>query len=471
MQINKMSLFVIENMQEMLLFFDETGKIVYANKRAYELLEYDNLPEECTVAEIFPAEFPMEDGKLSGEYVFGDELHDMNAYRRNMTCFPVVAKILEVPGEEGCLCLVGYDATEKVYLTKRHEREQQEVEDALKARSEFIANVTHELRTPVNGIMGNAKILAEIEEDREKKKLLSLIERGCTDMEAIINNVLDFSKLDAGKFTLESREFNLREMVEYVQAIHKNKIYEKGLDFVVNVSPDIPDILVGDELRIVQILNNLLSNATKFTSVGRIVLEVVRTAQMNNKMELFFIVTDTGIGIDAAGKDKLFKSFSQVDTSISRRFGGTGLGLNICKQLVELMDGNIQVESEPGRGSMFSFHIWLDLPDERAPERADGEALSPVRFSDFRNEGAERVWTYGTKENTEETRKKMSKLILSVEMENWEKAEMFMDTVRRLIESGPEDVRKAGLKLKMAVQKGDYDKTVEAFDNLKKLLP
>ncbi|MDD6505525.1 MAG: ATP-binding protein, partial [Lachnospiraceae bacterium] len=335
----------------------------------------------------------------------------------------------------------------------------------------FIANVTHELRTPVNGILGNTKVLVEIEEDREKKKLLSLIERGCADMNSIINNILDFSKLDAGKFTLEIREFNFRELIEYVQSMHKNKIYEKGLDFIVNVSPDIPEILVGDELRIVQILNNLLSNATKFTSVGRIVLEVVRTAQMNGRMELFFMVTDTGIGIDKAGQDKLFKSFSQVDASISRRFGGTGLGLNISKQLVELMGGNIQVESEPGRGSMFSFHIWVDLPGEHAQEMMDSESVSTANFSSFRSEDADRVWMFGTKENEDEIHKKMSKLILSVEMDNWEKAEMFMDTVRKLIESGPEDVRKAGLRLKMAVQKGDYDKTVKAFDTLKELLP
>lgn len=471
MQMNTMFQFAIANIQEMVLFFDETGRITFANKRACDLLEFDDIVEECTVADIFPAEFPMENGKLSGEYVFGDELHDMNAYRRNRTCFPVVAKILEVPGEEGHYCVMGYDATEQVYLKKRHERAQQEVEDALKVRSEFIANVTHELRTPVNGILGNTKILVEIEEDREKRKLLSLIERGCTDMNSIINNILDFSKLDAGKFTLEIREFNFRELIEYVQSMHKNKIYEKGLDFIVNVSPDIPEILVGDELRIVQILNNLLSNATKFTSVGRIVLEVVRTAQMNGRMELFFMVTDTGIGIDKAGQDKLFKSFSQVDASISRRFGGTGLGLNICKQLVELMGGNIQVESEPGRGSMFSFHIWVDLPGEHAQEMMDSESVSTANFSSFRSEDADRVWMFGTKENVDEIHKKMSKLILSVEMDNWEKAEMFMDTVRKLIESGPEDVRKAGLRLKMAVQKGDYDKTVKAFDTLKELMP
>ena len=144
-------------------------------------------------------------------------------------------------------------------------------------------------------------------------------------MNQIINNILDFSKLEAGKFTLDNQKFSFRGMVDYVKATHNVKATEKGLDFFVTMSSDIPEYVIGDELRIVQVLNNLLSNACKFTSIGKVALEVVKTAQIGKKIELFFMVIDSGIGIGQDQMDKLFQSFSQVDASISRKYGGTGL--------------------------------------------------------------------------------------------------------------------------------------------------
>ncbi len=471
MQREESMWFSLENTQELVLIFKGDGTVTYANKAARKLLEYDDITKDCTIADIFPTEFSVEAGKLGTDFKFGEELVWMDIYRENRTCCPVVARIMrreEAPDEYYCMA---YDATERQYLNKKNEQTKREAEEALKVKSEFIANVTHELRTPVNGILGNTMELSQLETDAQKKKLLSLIERGCADMNAIINNILDFSKLDAGKFTLETRKFNFREMIEYVRLNHKNKIYEKELGFIVTVSPDIPENIIGDELRIVQILNNLLSNACKFTTVGQIVLEVVKTAQVDKRIELFFLVIDTGIGIDKAGQDKLFKSFSQVDASISRRFGGTGLGLNICKQLVEMMGGSIHVESEPGKGSTFSYHIWVDVPEEELTEQPDTWTapqmpVSPARTAD---DAQEKVRNYGTEENTEEINRKMSKLILAVEMDNWEKAEMFVGALRELTEGAPPEIKSACLKLKMAVQKADYEKTVAAYEALKEL--
>jgi signal transduction histidine kinase len=469
--MNEAIQFSLEYTQELVLIFLEDGTITYANKAARELLAYDDLRKECTIADIFPAEFSVEDGRIRTKISFGEDLIWMDAYRKNRTCCPVVARVMrneENPGEFYCMA---YDASERALLNKQNEQIKRDAEEALKVKSEFIANVTHELRTPVNGILGNTMELAEIETDSKKKRLLSLIERGCADMNAIINNILDFSKLDAGKFTLEPREFNFRNMIDYVQSNHKNKINEKGLDFVVTVSPDIPEIVIGDELRIVQILNNLLSNASKFTTVGKIVLEAVLTSRVGRQIELFFLVIDTGIGIDKAGQDKLFKSFSQVDASISRRFGGTGLGLNISKQLVELMGGSIHVESEPGKGSTFSFHIWVDVPEgemQDVPLNWTAPKMPMTFAADTEEE--QQVWLYGTKENAGEIDKKMSRLILSVETENWEKAEQFMEAVRKLTEGAPKEVKSAVLRLKMAVQKEDYEKTSAAYENLQRLL-
>lgn len=462
--------FALENISEIVLFFDLNGKITYANKLAQKALEYEDIVKDCRIVDIFPTEFGISEGRLDRNIDFSEEMIQTNAYRKNRTCFPMSVRFTRDPG--GNYIAMGYDASQETFLTKKIEQVRQEAEAALKVKSEFVANVTHELRTPVNGILGNTRELVEREEDREKKKLLALIERGCADMNAIINNILDFSKLEAGKFTLEPREFEFREMIDYISANHKNKIHEKGLDFIITIADDIPQRVIGDELRIVQILNNLLSNASKFTSVGRIVLEVVKTAQIENRVELFFLVIDTGIGIDKEGQEKLFKSFSQVDASISRRYGGTGLGLNICKQLVELMDGSIHVESEAGKGSMFSFHIWVEIPQDEIQDAAIqmpvSQNVGPLHLSN--SEENQKVWIYGTEENLDEIKRKMSKLILSVEMDNWEKAELFMDTLRKLTENAPQEIKSAALRLKMAVQKEDYDKTTVAFEKLQLLL-
>lgn len=458
---------------EMILIFERDGKIIYANDAAKERLEYGEELCGCNIAEIFPGEFRNTNINIDTDYKFSMDVQEIIAYRQNKTCFSVKARMLRWEEQPGTYICMFYDNSKMDFLEKQVAKVGAEAGEAEKVKSEFVANVTHELRTPVNGILGNTRELMSIETAPDKMRLLRLVERGCNDMHAIINNILDFSKLEAGKFVLEKQKFDIRSMMDYVKANHSNKITEKGLDFFVTISPEVPQHIIGDELRIVQILNNLISNACKFTMVGKIAVEVVKTAQIDNRIELFFLVIDTGIGIDKAGQDKLFKSFSQVDASISRRFGGTGLGLNICKQLVELMDGNIRVESEPGKGSMFCFHIWVEVPqDEMAGQTPSMESYTTPgvmqSLSDL--EENQNIWKFGEAENLEEIRKKMSKLILSVEMENWEKAEMFAETLKQLTKDAPGEVRTAGLRLKMAVQKGDYDKVIAAFETLQQLL-
>ena len=314
--------------------------------------------------------------------------------------------------------------------------------------------------------------LAEKETDGAKLRTLNVIERCCGDMNKIINNILDFSKLEAGKFVLEPRRFHVRDMLDYVKSNHISKITEKGLDFFMTISPQVPEYIIGDELRIEQILNNLLSNALKFTSVGKITLEVFKTAQVGEKIELFFIVVDSGIGIDEGDKDKLFQSFSQVDASISRKYGGTGLGLNICKQLVELMGGRIGVESEKNKGSAFSFSIWAETGKEKEEDSKE-EAVTarfPLPGVSFPEDDGDGLKQYGTLENRKALSRNLSKLILCVEMENWEKAEMFMETIRELCGGAPREVGRAVLKLKMAVQKENYEKTAAGVEELKSFL-
>lgn len=470
--------FSMDNALEIIFTFDDSGIITYANKTAGEQLEYGDEFCGLSVAEIFPSGIEMEHGKPVFSDGSGNEedqvYRNIMAYRKNRTCFPAKVKILtyEEQGKVTYIC-AAYNITTENFLEKKASQAGQEAEDALKVKTEFVANVTHELRTPVNGILGNTRELLELETEKDKLKLLHLVERGCNDMHAIINNILDFSKLDAGKFVLEPRKFHFRNMIDYVKGNHSNRITEKGLNFSVTVSPEIPEFIISDELRIVQVLNNLISNAYKFTSVGSIHVEAVKTSQSGKRAELFFLVMDTGIGIAKADQEKLFRSFTQVDASISRKYGGTGLGLNICKQLVELMGGNIHVESDLGKGTVFSFHIWVEVPEEYESGQdytTNEDELRSKLQSLTESGGGDKIWTYGTPENKAELESKMSKLILSLEMENWEKAEMFADTVRQLLEEAPREVKSAFLRVKMAVQKGDYEKAISAFEVLQSML-
>ncbi|MDE6625739.1 MAG: hypothetical protein K2K56_05165 [Lachnospiraceae bacterium] len=466
--------FSLEEALEMVLMFDKRGEILYANAAAKTKLEYDDL---CgtNICDVFPNTFRAVEDGFETDYPFGQELQNLVIYRKNLTCFPVETRIIVNSQDTDKYICMANDILEKKFLNREIEQVRQEAQEALKVKSEFVANVTHELRTPVNGILGNVRELLDRATELEVKRPLRMIERCCGDMNKIINNILDFSKLEAGKFTLESRTFHFRNMLDYVKANHINKITEKGLDFFMTVSPQVPEYIIGDELRIVQILNNLLSNAQKFTSVGKISLEVVKTAQVNNKIELFFIVKDSGIGIDEEDMGRLFQSFSQVDASISRKFGGTGLGLFISRELVELMGGRIEVESEKNMGSTFSFSIWAGLTEEDAKnvsqtESANMFATSYTSAMLAEEDDLQTVRQYGTPENLDTLKRNLSKLILCVEMENWEKAEMFMETIRQLAEGAPQEVNRLILRLKMAVQKENYDKITAGFEELMKAL-
>lgn len=466
-----LSKYVFEHMDELVITFDDRGLISYGNKSAEEKLEFINQLSGTHISEIFPNEFTETEDGFETKVVFGvDVLQNLSAYRLNKTCFAVEAKFSDLNEDFEYVCIMR-DVSNRNFLERRIKQVEQDAEDALKVKSEFVANVTHELRTPVNGILGNTRELISKIEDEKQLRILDLMERGCNDMHTLINNILDFSKLEAGKFTLEKREFDFRKMVDYVKGNHIHKITEKGLEFFVTISPEVPAHIIGDELRIVQILNNLISNATKFTSLGKIAVEIVKTAQIGQRAELFFLVTDTGVGIARENLDKLFKSFSQVDASISRKYGGTGLGLNISKQLVEMMGGTITVQSELNQGTMFSFSVWVDLPEEEQNKDAgtvDRMAILTGAMQEREEESS--LKEFGTEANTAELEKNLSKLILCVEMENWEKAETFMTAIKQLTDAAPQEVRTAALRLKMSVQKADYEKTITAYDTFRELL-
>ncbi|SFE00728.1 Signal transduction histidine kinase [Chitinophaga sp. CF118] len=258
------------------------------------------------------------------------------------------------------------ERTERLAVSMEEERKaRQEAEQANRAKSVFLATMSHEIRTPMNGVIGMADLLAESQLDDEQRKYAEIIRTSGESLLNVINDILDFSKIESGKIELEQRDFDLRTCIEEVLDIFAGKAAKAGLDLLYQIDHNVPVQIIGDRLRLRQILMNLVGNAIKFTTMGEVFVKVqLEKSQPDDIVVIGFTVRDTGIGITDKNLDKLFKAFSQVDASTTRKYGGTGLGLIICKKLVEIMEGDIKVSSEPGEGTTFYFTIRTKVSKE-----------------------------------------------------------------------------------------------------------
>jgi len=275
---------------------------------------------------------------------------------------------------------VGHDITlrKEAEAALLHAKEAAEAAD--RAKSEFLAIVSHEIRTPINGVIGFAQILADSSLTPEQREQVAIIKSSGQALEKLIADILDLSKIEAGKIEIESSPFGLHRTIDEVIAFFQPKARAAALTLSANIDPDVPQIVNSDEARLRQILTNLIGNALKFTERGSITIHVscvrgepVSQRDTRRALRLFFAVTDTGIGIPADKISKLFKPFSQVDSSSERRRSGTGLGLIISKRLCELMGGSISVESKPGEGTTFRFSLLTDY------EKGDTTIPFPIR--------------------------------------------------------------------------------------------
>ena len=274
------------------------------------------------------------------------------------------ARIIEYEGRQ-CILAWFYDITERRAAESAMRDAKELAEEATRTKSEFLANMSHEIRTPMNAIIGMGHLMQKTEMTVRQRDYLNKIQQSCQHLLGVINEILDFSKIEAGKLTIERTEFELHGVLETVSNLISDKVAAKGLELRFNVDDQAPVVLLGDPLRIGQILVNYANNAVKFTERGKIEISVRTIEQTDKDVLLHMAVSDTGIGLSPEQQARLFESFQQADTSTTRRYGGTGLGLAICKRLADLMGGSVGVQSTRGEGSTFWFRVRLGKGEAR----------------------------------------------------------------------------------------------------------
>lgn len=295
-----------------------------------------------------------------------------------------------VPRLDACGQLLSYDGVISDISRRRQAEERlcralELASASSRAKSEFLANMSHEIRTPMTGIMGAIDLLHHYPLGSEQQEFLDIISTSATTLLTLLDDILDLSKIEAGKTSIVCKKFSLRTCLNEVIASQLPRIREKELRFTLKIQPDVPEIVCGDALRIKQIVLNLLGNAIKFTSAGEIALIVDAMPESQERFNVRISISDTGIGIKQDALERIFLPFEQADGSMTRRYGGSGLGLSICQRLTNLMGGEIAVESEERRGSTFTVTLPLGMEETVAPnmgtenEKQSGDSLVPAR--------------------------------------------------------------------------------------------
>jgi two-component system, sensor histidine kinase and response regulator len=363
---------------------DLDGTIQLFSKGASTLLGYSpsEMINRCNILSLHLADQLEHYGKkVSG--IWASSLHDMKVFDqfvkqkhsraqewfyicKDGTHLPVSLSITSLYNSDGRI--VGYLFTAMdMTLQKQMEREliqaKELAEAANASRGDFLARMSHEIRTPMNGIIGMASLLQKTGLDSKQYNYANKLLGSANTLLRLINDILDFSKIDAGKLQLEEVSFNLEDILSNIANVVGMQAEKKGLEFLFQIDPEVPYDLIGDPLRLGQVLMNLAGNAVKFTEKGEIIISVALEERWQDEVTFRFTVRDTGIGLQQQQIDLLFSAFSQADDSITRKYGGTGLGLAICKQLTELMGGKIWMESEPEKGTAFIFTAKLRLPE------------------------------------------------------------------------------------------------------------
>jgi PAS domain S-box-containing protein len=367
---------IVEGAPNANVVVDESGRITLVNARTERLLGYDSgeligLAVEALVPERFRRGH---DAQRSDYHAHPSPRamgagRDLAALCKDGTEIPVEIGLNPLHTPKGDFVLASLvDITERKGAEELR-RQRDRALDASQLKSQFVATMSHELRTPLNAIIGTAELLTATELDQRQRSYVETIDESAEALLAIISSILDFSKIEAGKLDLETRTFELESLVETAAGMLAQEVRRKGLRLHVYIDPSIPSVVRGDADRLRQILLNLISNAVKFTAEGKVFVRALPVEISTRTTIVRFEVEDTGIGMDEDTVAKLFEPFVQADSSSSRRFGGTGLGLSISKRLVELMNGEIGVTTEVGRGSTFWFTAQFGRPSAAVASR------------------------------------------------------------------------------------------------------
>ena len=380
---------VLELAPDGLMVVDAKGTIRLANAQCEKLFGFtrDELigqPVEILVPPAVRARHPaLRDGfhRSPAPRSMGSG-RELQGVRKDGSLFPIEIGLSPLPAREGHNSQVAVsirDITERKEHEKALNQAKAKAEEATEMKSMFLANMSHEIRTPMNAIIGLSHLALKTQLTPKQRDYVSKVHNAGTSLLAIINDILDFSKIEAGKLDLETTDFKLDEVISSVTTLTAQKAHEKGLEFLAHVAPGIPEHLTGDPLRLGQILTNFVNNSVKFTERGEIHLNIEQLERTGEKVQLKFSVRDTGIGMTPEQSAKLFQPFTQADMSTTRKHGGTGLGLTICRRLVELMGGRIWLESEPGIGSAFYFTVWLGVGSATGTGKIVPEKLAQLR--------------------------------------------------------------------------------------------
>ena len=372
---------IFEQSRDGIVVLDATGKVFEANRRFAEMLGYT--PEELLKRYVWDWDACFKKEELEAMIARLDHsggLFETRHRRKDGSIYDVdiSSSVCYWAGQKLIYCSCR-DITDRKFHEQELQKARQAADAANQAKSEFLANMSHEIRTPMNGVLGMAELLSYTELTSQQEEYLSYIKSSGDSLLALINDVLDLSKIEAGKVELEDVDFSLRRAINDILNTQTSLIHKKQLQLQREFPEGFPEIIRGDQLRFKQILLNLLGNAIKFTEHGSIGVTVQLLEQQQPKLLVRISVHDTGIGMTDEEQQKVFAPFSQADCSTTRRFGGTGLGLTICRQLAELMGGAISVESVPGQGS--SFHLDLPFANSSADrEQRGSESVQPEQI-------------------------------------------------------------------------------------------